>query len=204
MQAAQKRASLFSEAQLDSLRRFCLGGFHPVQTSRDGSWYQLGTGICVIVPISRGEWRRPTELGQQRVRHLPRLPRGAQQGGGGGGGNPMGSPCVVQTDGTSIAVVLEGQRQTKTGYFWPYLGDAAHPYVVVDFSLDKTKQGRNPIRASRAAFTEGRWCMPPPRSIMFPPINPIGFPPPPPPTCCAPWVNGEGACPICCVPPLTP
>ena len=47
---------------------------------------------------------------------------------------------VVQTDGTSIEVVLEGERQTKTGYFWPYLGDAAHPQVVVDFSLDKRKQ----------------------------------------------------------------
>src|SRR5579884_1938887 len=47
---------------------------------------------------------------------------------------------VVQTDGTSIEVVLEGQRETKTGYFWPYLGDAIHPSVVVDFSLDKTKQ----------------------------------------------------------------
>jgi transposase len=47
---------------------------------------------------------------------------------------------VVQTDGTSIAVLLEGERQTKTGYFWPYLGDAAHPHVVVDFSLDKRKE----------------------------------------------------------------
>jgi transposase len=46
---------------------------------------------------------------------------------------------VVQTDGTSIEVLLEGQPQTKTGYFWPYLGDAAHPHVVVDFSLDKRK-----------------------------------------------------------------
>jgi transposase len=46
---------------------------------------------------------------------------------------------VVQTDGTSIEVLLEGERQTKTGYFWPYLGDAAHPGVVVDFSLDKRK-----------------------------------------------------------------
>src|SRR5271170_1266383 len=46
---------------------------------------------------------------------------------------------VVQTDGTSIAVLLEGERQTKTGYFWPYLGDDAHPHVVVDFSLDKRK-----------------------------------------------------------------
>jgi transposase len=47
---------------------------------------------------------------------------------------------VVQTDGTSIQVLLEGERQTKTGYFWPYLGDAAHPQVVVDFSLDKRKE----------------------------------------------------------------
>jgi hypothetical protein len=47
---------------------------------------------------------------------------------------------VVQTDGTSIAVVQEGQSQTQTGYFWPYLGDQAHPSVVVDFSLDKTKE----------------------------------------------------------------
>jgi transposase len=47
---------------------------------------------------------------------------------------------VVQTDGTSIEVLLEGQRQTKTGYFWPYLGDGAHPHVVVDFSLDKRKE----------------------------------------------------------------
>jgi transposase len=47
---------------------------------------------------------------------------------------------AVQTDGTSIEVVLEGQRQTKTGYFWPYVGDAAHPHVVVDFSLDKRKE----------------------------------------------------------------
>jgi transposase len=47
---------------------------------------------------------------------------------------------VLQTDGTSIDVLLEGQRETRTGYFWPYLGDAAHPGVVVDFSLDKTKE----------------------------------------------------------------
>jgi transposase len=47
---------------------------------------------------------------------------------------------VVQTDGTSIDVLLEGERQTKTGYFWPYLGDDAHPHVVVDFSLDKRKE----------------------------------------------------------------
>jgi transposase len=47
---------------------------------------------------------------------------------------------VVATDGTAIEVVLDGQAHTKTGYFWPYLGDEAHPYVVVDFSLDKCKE----------------------------------------------------------------
>jgi transposase len=47
---------------------------------------------------------------------------------------------VVQTDGTRIEVLVEGQRQAKTGYFWPYLGDEAHPHVVVAFSLDKRKE----------------------------------------------------------------
>jgi transposase len=47
---------------------------------------------------------------------------------------------VLQTDGTSIEVLLEKQPQTRTGYFWPYLGDDAHPGVVVDFSLDKRKE----------------------------------------------------------------
>jgi hypothetical protein len=47
---------------------------------------------------------------------------------------------VVQTDGTAIAVVLEGLRQTRSGQFWPYLGDNDHPQVVIDFSLDKCKE----------------------------------------------------------------
>jgi transposase len=47
---------------------------------------------------------------------------------------------VVQTDGTAIAVLVEGERQARTGYFWPCLGDAAHPQVVIDFSLDKRKE----------------------------------------------------------------
>jgi transposase len=47
---------------------------------------------------------------------------------------------VVQTDGTSIQVLVPGQRQTQTGYFWPCLGDKEHPYVVIDFSLNKRKE----------------------------------------------------------------
>jgi transposase len=47
---------------------------------------------------------------------------------------------VVQTDGTRLQVVQRGQSSTRTGYLWPCLGDAEHPYVVVDFSLDKRKE----------------------------------------------------------------
>jgi transposase len=47
---------------------------------------------------------------------------------------------VVQTDGTALRVVEQGQSSTRTGYLWPYLGDAQHPYVVMDFSLDKRKE----------------------------------------------------------------
>lgn len=61
---------------------------------------------------------------------------------------------VVQTDGTSIDVLLEGQRQTKTGYFWPYLGDAAHPHVVVDFSLDKRKEHPQQFLADYTGYVQ--------------------------------------------------
>ena len=47
---------------------------------------------------------------------------------------------VVQTDGTSISVVEQGRDTTRTGYFWPHLGDVQHPLVVIDFSLDKRKE----------------------------------------------------------------
>ena len=60
----------------------------------------------------------------------------------------------VQTDGTSIEVQIEGQRQTKTGYFWPYLGDEAHPHVVVDFSLDKRKEHPQRFLASYAGCVQ--------------------------------------------------
>jgi transposase len=46
----------------------------------------------------------------------------------------------VQTDGTGIRVVERGRQSTRTGYLWPYLGDAQHPGVVIDFSLDKRKE----------------------------------------------------------------
>jgi transposase len=60
----------------------------------------------------------------------------------------------VQTDGTSINVLLDGQPQAKTGYFWPYLGDEAHPHVVVDFSLDKRKEHPQRFLANYTGYVQ--------------------------------------------------
>lgn len=61
---------------------------------------------------------------------------------------------VVQTDGTSIDVQVDGQRTCRTGYFWPYLGDEAHPQVVVDFSLDKRKQHPQTFLANYRGYVQ--------------------------------------------------
>ena len=61
---------------------------------------------------------------------------------------------VVQTDGTAIAVLVEGERQTRTGYFWPCLGDDAHPQVVVDFSLDKRKEHPQRFLADYSGYVQ--------------------------------------------------
>lgn len=61
---------------------------------------------------------------------------------------------VVQTDGTSIDVLVEGQRHTKTGYFWPYLGDEDHPHVVIDFSLDKRKEHPQQFLADYTGYVQ--------------------------------------------------
>jgi transposase len=41
---------------------------------------------------------------------------------------------VIQTDDTPVPVLDPGSRRTKTGHLWVYLGDAAHPYAVFDFT----------------------------------------------------------------------
>ena len=61
---------------------------------------------------------------------------------------------VVQTDGTKVAVLVEGERQTRTGYFWPCLGDDAHPQVVVDFSLDKRKEHPQRFLADYSGYVQ--------------------------------------------------
>jgi transposase len=41
---------------------------------------------------------------------------------------------VIQTDDTTVPVLEPGSRRTRTGHLWVYLGDAAHPYAVFDFT----------------------------------------------------------------------
>ena len=40
---------------------------------------------------------------------------------------------VIHTDDTSIKL-LEGKGVAHTAKFWPYLGDADHPYIIFDFT----------------------------------------------------------------------
>ena len=61
---------------------------------------------------------------------------------------------VVQTDGTMIAVLVEGEPHARTGYFWPHLGDDAHPQVVVDFSLDKRKEHPQRFLADYSGYVQ--------------------------------------------------
>jgi transposase len=41
---------------------------------------------------------------------------------------------VIQTDDTPVPILDPGCGRTRTGHLWVYLGDAAHPYAVFDFT----------------------------------------------------------------------
>lgn len=47
---------------------------------------------------------------------------------------------VIHTDDTSIKL-LEGKGVAHTAKFWPYVGDADHPYVVFDFTRTRERDG---------------------------------------------------------------
>ena len=49
---------------------------------------------------------------------------------------------VMWTDDTTVTVLNESKMGgSRTGRFWIYLGDAANPYSVFDFTLDRTRNG---------------------------------------------------------------
>ena len=49
---------------------------------------------------------------------------------------------VIQTDDVRIPVLAPGTGSTTNGHLWPYLGDAAHPHVVFDYT--PTREGIGP------------------------------------------------------------
>jgi len=48
---------------------------------------------------------------------------------------------VIHTDDTPVPVQQKGKGRTKTGRLWVYLGDAANPYTVFDYTPDRTRAG---------------------------------------------------------------
>lgn len=48
---------------------------------------------------------------------------------------------VVHTDDTPVPVLDERQNKTRQGRLWTYIGDAAHPYVVFEYTPDHTRAG---------------------------------------------------------------
>jgi len=49
---------------------------------------------------------------------------------------------VIHTDDTPVQVQdPEKKRRTRKAYLWPYLGDAAHPYTVFDYTPTRSREG---------------------------------------------------------------
>ena len=48
---------------------------------------------------------------------------------------------IIHTDDTTVPLLCPGAGKTKTARFWGYLGDAAHPYTVYDFTESRSRDG---------------------------------------------------------------
>ncbi len=48
---------------------------------------------------------------------------------------------VIHTDDTPVDVLDKASKQTRTGRFWIYSGDAQHPYEVFAFTLSRSRDG---------------------------------------------------------------
>ena len=51
------------------------------------------------------------------------------------------SSKVVQTDDTPVPVLDPELPHTRTGRIWTYVGDAAHPYTVYDYTPNRSREG---------------------------------------------------------------
>lgn len=61
---------------------------------------------------------------------------------------------LVQTDSTPVSVLVDGQEQAATGHLWAYLGEAAHPQVVFDFSVDHCKEHPQQFLADYGGYVQ--------------------------------------------------
>lgn len=48
---------------------------------------------------------------------------------------------VIHTDDTPVRVQAPGTGKTREGRFWVYVGDAAHPHVVFDYTPNRKREG---------------------------------------------------------------
>ena len=51
------------------------------------------------------------------------------------------SSKVIHTDDTQVKLIDKTLRSTRLARFWAYLGDRQHPYVIYDFTEDRSRDG---------------------------------------------------------------
>jgi hypothetical protein len=61
---------------------------------------------------------------------------------------------VVQTDNAPVPVLDPAAElpRTRTGRIWTYVGDAAHPYMVSDYTPNRSRAGPDEFLASSGEF----------------------------------------------------
>ena len=60
---------------------------------------------------------------------------------------------VLWTDDTFVTV-LGGTSGSTKGRFWPYIGDAGHPYTVSDFTMSRARDGPATFLADNEGFLQ--------------------------------------------------
>jgi len=55
--------------------------------------------------------------------------------------NRVRASKVVHTDDTRVPIQAPGEGKCKQGRIWTYIGDRDHPYIVFDYTPDRTRAG---------------------------------------------------------------
>jgi transposase len=56
-------------------------------------------------------------------------------------GNRVQASKVVHTDDTRVPIQSPGEGKCRNGHIWAYIGDGLNPYVVYDYTADRTRAG---------------------------------------------------------------